>query len=197
MSKQFTYAIDEQSLRGKLTNMSAPLREDAWSRFDSYAVAHARPVETNRFKSFNIQLSRATVLPAAFAMIIIFFSFLLFNFISINPKKANLNQPVPSASVPFPQVTVEPLNTTPLQPQTLSADITNQVAVKTPEAAIVKEPVITQESKASVADESMLTASNVPSAKKRRPADVAGATHMQEIRPTIVTEDMDPEVRPN
>src|SRR5687767_11455373 len=106
MSKQFIYAIDEQNLRGKLTSMLAPVREDAWSRFDSYAVAHARPVEASRFKNFNIPLNRATVLPAAFAVIIIFFSFLLFNFISINPKKANLTHPVTSASVPFPQVTV-------------------------------------------------------------------------------------------
>jgi hypothetical protein len=196
MSKQFTYAIDEQILRGKLTSMSAPLREDAWSRFDSYAVAHARPVETSRFKNFNITLNRATVLPAAFAVIIVFFSFLLFNFISINPKKANLAHPAESASVPFPQVIVEPLSAQPAQPQTQGSE-NNQFALKTSEASIVKEPVVTQESKASVADESMLTASSMPVAKKRRLSDVAGAAQIQEIRPTIITEDMDPEVRPN
>jgi hypothetical protein len=209
MSKQFTYVIDEQCLRGKLRGMSAPLKEEAWVRFNSYAVAHARPVVTRRFQRLNIPLNRNTILPAAFAVIIIFFSFLLFNFIDIkNPKKA---EALNNTSVPLPQIAPNHLAMPADKTQNISTEVQNKEAVQVAEATIVKEKPVTentvaktpepkQEANAIVADESLLQATagkEVQRTRKRRAEDIVGIKEAEQIRPTVVTEDMDPEVRPN
>jgi len=209
MSKQFTYVIDEQTLRGKLRSMTAPLNEEAWTKFSAYAAMNIRPVETSRFKGFNLTLNRNTVLPAAFAVIIIFFSFLLFNFISIkNPKKAQLEN-MNVTPVPFPKTTPALITMPVEKPQNISTGVQNKEAVKVAEATVVKENppaekiqevAVKQEASASVADESMLQASagkEMNKSRKRRAEEILGINQIDEIRPTVVTEDMNPEIRPN
>ena len=89
MSNSFTYQIDERNLRIQLKSIQAPVREDAWHKFEIFAEANVYKQPQTRLQNLQIPLNRNVVLPVIFGMVIIMFSFLLFNFITIkNPGHA-------------------------------------------------------------------------------------------------------------
>ena len=90
MSNHFTYEIDERNLRTQLKEFSVPVNEEAWQKFETFSDSMVSNQRENRFNSFNFTLNRNVVLPSVFGVIIIIFSFLLVNFVSIkNPTKEN------------------------------------------------------------------------------------------------------------
>src|SRR5204863_9054813 len=94
MSNIFNYEIDERNLRIQLRSMEVPMKEDAWQKFEAYSAEH--PFRTPKTKMINLQLhlNRNVVLPVVFAMVICFFSVLLFNFISIKKTRVeNIKKP--------------------------------------------------------------------------------------------------------
>ncbi|MFN7911378.1 MAG: hypothetical protein ACK5QC_06105 [Bacteroidota bacterium] len=93
MSSHFNYEIDEKSLRQKLLNYSSPLDNDAWQRFETHR--NQKPKSSSiesAFKNIQFGINKSVVLPLVFGTVIIAFSYLLYNFISINTtkKKAEL-----------------------------------------------------------------------------------------------------------
>ena len=98
----FTYEIDERNLRIQLKEFVVPLKEDAWQKFETFSDSMVSQQRENRLKSFNFSLNRSVVLPSVFGIIIILFSFLLVNFVSIkNPVKES-DQKVETAIVSAP-----------------------------------------------------------------------------------------------
>jgi hypothetical protein len=94
MSNIFNYEIDERNLRIQLRSMEVPMKEEAWQKFEAFSAGH--PFKTQKTKMINLQLhmSRNVVLPVVFAIVICFFSVLLFNFISIKKARVeNIKQP--------------------------------------------------------------------------------------------------------
>ena len=90
MSNHFTYEIDERNLRTQLKEYSVPVSEEAWQKFETFSDSMVSNQRENKYNSFNFTLNRNVVLPSVFGIIIIIFSFLLVNFVSIkNPVKEN------------------------------------------------------------------------------------------------------------
>ena len=86
----FTYEIDERNLRIQMKEFIVPVKEDAWQKFETFSDSMVNKHRENRLKNFNFSLNRGVVLPSVFGVIIILFSFLLVNFVSIkNPSKVN------------------------------------------------------------------------------------------------------------
>jgi hypothetical protein len=88
MSSHFNYELDERNLRTKLRDMQTPYKEDAWLQFESYSNEHHVAHKSGALPSFNLNINRTLILPFVFGGVIILFSLLLFNFISIKDKKA-------------------------------------------------------------------------------------------------------------
>lgn len=88
MSSHFNYEIDEKALRQKMLNQKVALDNDAWQRYESHRnqIPKNNTIET-AFKTIKFSINKNVVLPLVFGIIIIAFSFLLFNFISINTTK--------------------------------------------------------------------------------------------------------------
>ncbi len=88
MSSHFNYEIDERSLRVRLKDMSIPPEEEAWVQFENYSESCKHTGKTGRSR-FQLNVNRNVILPVVFGVVIISFSLLLFNFVSIKNKKTN------------------------------------------------------------------------------------------------------------
>lgn len=89
MSSPFKYEIDERRLRLRLKENEVPFHEDAWLKFEAFAATQNQPVNDTLVQRFQFSLNRNLVLPLVFASVIVLFSLLLFNFITIkNPNAA-------------------------------------------------------------------------------------------------------------
>ena len=93
MSNHFTYEIDERNIRLQLKGFKIEAKEEDWQRFqghssENYNFRQGIKVEDR----FNITLNRNVVLPVVFGIIILVFSLLLVNFMSIKntPKSVTV-----------------------------------------------------------------------------------------------------------
>jgi hypothetical protein len=205
MSQTFTYVIDEQSLSGKLKNLSAPLKEDAWRRFEIYADAHSRPVVKNRLQNFHFTVNRNVAMPAAFGLIIILFSMLLFNFINVKNPKAALEVPEQNTEVRHSGTVLDHAETPTTETRTRlfpeKAGSTEATALvskqKTTPVYPVKETQTTATGNQveSISAESHTQITSIETAIRKPSRN--RAVLLEEIRPTSVTEDEEPEIRPN
>lgn len=82
MSNHFTYEIDERNIRVKLKDFELPYSNDAWQKFETFLATQKKDIEENK-PSIKISINRRIVLPVIFGSIILLFSIILFNFISI------------------------------------------------------------------------------------------------------------------
>jgi len=86
MIRHFTYEIDERNLRVKVKNMELPLKEGAWESFEEYSMEQSKHGSDGGM-AFKFSLNRNVMILAVFGAVILSFSLLLFNFITIkNPK---------------------------------------------------------------------------------------------------------------
>ena len=205
MSQPFTYALDEQLLRTQLQSLQVAYKEDAWHKFEAYSNAQAVPAESGALQRLSLQFNRQLVLPVAFGSVVLIFSLLLFNFVSIkDPQRADVeSSPVSHPVVPAPDQSQQIIpGPEPVQQNDFKTVVKNSEAVKTTEPSIQKEIESAEKqsdtapelASAAVADESAISAED--SAKKRR-RRIRHAQTLEEIRPTMVTEDLEPEIRPN
>lgn len=87
MSSHFNYEIDERNLRLKLRDMLLPYKEEAYVQFENFSNMNYIANKSASLPSFNFNINRTLILPFIFGGIIILFSLLLFNFISIKNIK--------------------------------------------------------------------------------------------------------------
>lgn len=126
MSSHFKYEIDERSIRLRLKEKEMPFTEDAWQRYESYANLQKSQGSEGLLRKGHITVNRNLVLPAVFGAVIVLFSLLLFNFITIkNPVQSAAAVPAPE---PDPQQE---------EPREKAAITLPAVSVKQPE----QEPV--------------------------------------------------------
>lgn len=94
MSSHFNYEIDERNLRLKLRDMLLPYKEEAYVQFENFSNLNLAAGKSASLPTFNFSINRTLILPFIFGGIIILFSLLLFNFISIKnikPVEQNKN----------------------------------------------------------------------------------------------------------
>lgn len=220
MSNHFTYEIDERNLRIQLKELEVPVKEDAWQKFEIFSDAQVSHHTNSALRNFNLNLNRNVVLPVVFGVIIILFSFLLVNFISIkNPKKENAQKAEISPVIkPEPQplenkTAAAPLKTVPeMQPDTKNNEALNVAEVKiTKEGAVadIPAPVSPQPQQTEpqiagteVAAETTSTAdvkseTPVKKKRKRRSAEVIESDQLPDIRPSLISEEHEEDIRPN
>lgn len=100
MSSHFNYEIDEKLLRQKLSNYSASLDNDAWQRFETHRNLKPKSGSIeSAFKNIHFTVNKSVVLPLVFGTVIIAFSYLLYNFISINTTKNKAEQEIKSSKM--------------------------------------------------------------------------------------------------
>lgn len=209
MSNHFTYEIDERNLRIQLKEFVLPVSEDAWQKFETFSDSMVSQQRENRYK-FNLNLNRNVVLPSVFGVIIILFSFLLVNFVSIkNPVKESAHK-AEAAATPEPQPVVKEIKKE--EPKVVKASVvTAPAAAPTQEikpvevpvaqtAPVVKEeaPVIASETLTDVASAEVKAEAEAKAKRRaKRRAEAIETQQLNEIRPTIVSEERDSEIRPN
>lgn len=86
MSSHFNYEIDEHNLRSKLKELGLPGKEEMWIQFENFSDLNRSGFKSNSLPSFNFNINRTLILPFVFGGVVILFSLLLFNFISIKNK---------------------------------------------------------------------------------------------------------------
>ncbi|MBI2722347.1 MAG: SH3 domain-containing protein [Bacteroidetes bacterium] len=162
MSSHFNYEIDERNLRLKLRDMALPQKEEAWIQFENFSNTHYSVNKSASLPSFNFNINRALILPFIFGGIIILFSLLLFNFISIkNVKPSEQNKELANKNIeekkPLPVVIPQ------VKKETVKVDTSAQKKalkpVETPTVAteIIKPALITPSpaAKPVIADEKL------------------------------------------
>ncbi len=112
MSSHFNYEIDEDRIRIQLKEHQVFFNEEAWNNYEKYVEKfRVRELETSKKIKFGI--SRNVILPIIFFGIIVFFTFILYKFLSIKnniPLKNygvsisqdNTLQPMPQKKVLVP-----------------------------------------------------------------------------------------------
>jgi hypothetical protein len=214
MSNHFTYEIDERNLRLQLKEHEVPAKEDTWQKFEAFS--DALPCSpSHRGMSFNFNLNRNVILPAVFGVIIILFSFLLVNFISIkvaDKKSGNAKTEIKSAAAPMSLLSEEKnksvSKSTPEiknaeQPKVEASQVADEKTTPLNPVQIQTIPENTQQvattaiANTETAGE-VKTETAVKKKRKRRSAEVIEEQQLQEVRPTLVTDDRETEdVRPN
>jgi hypothetical protein len=219
MSNHFTYEIDERNLRIQLKELSVPVKEEAWQKFESFSDSQVKYTSTgNKLMNFNLNLNRNVVLPAVFGIIIVLFSFLLVNFVSIkNPKAENTQKAETVVKTQVPIVS-EAKESKPAPVQEVSSEIKNTEIVKAED--VVSTPEKSEPSNTEKPQEPFQQAVNIPQPssnqvssesagnpdakaeaaikkKRRKRADVIEAEQLTDIRPTLVSDERDSEERPN
>jgi len=212
----FTYEIDERNLRIQLKEFVIPVKEDAWQKFETFSDSMVSHHRENRLKNFNFTMNRNVILPSVFGVIIILFSFLLVNFVSIkNPVKDNgqkaetatkmitaaAGEPAPKIEKPAPAVITES------KPEVLPVVTPTVAEVKTEEVKAVTaapksdpEPVQTINTTETPAETIVTSTSNEEvkaKRKARRRAEAVESQKLSDIRPTPVSEERDSEIRPD
>jgi len=201
MSHLFSYEIDERNLRVQLKNLDIPQREEAWQRFESFADAHPIVMQRQAFKGFQFKVNPQALMPVIFGGIILLFSLLLYNFVSIK-KDPNAQTAVASApankvlqSVLVIKNEASAVTSSPEQKvEVASPVVTTELAV-TPTTAVSeltakpleKNDAVEQAFAAQAAEKQMVaTPEGSVSKKKRRRAEEAA---LSALKPTVVSED--------
>jgi hypothetical protein len=189
--KHFTYEIDEKSVSGQLKGLRMPLREDSWERFEAYSAAQA-PVQlqSSRLREFQLNVNRKVVVPVVFTGAVITLSLLLFNFVNIKNPSAPRNISVAEKPVVIkaPIIIAQPLITTPVKsiPQVSEAA---PVAVKPTDTEIKMEKPSPEISSGKL---------NIEGIVKRTDTKIVSEPEiLTSIKPDVVTEDSEAEIRPN
>jgi hypothetical protein len=218
----FTYEIDERNLRLQLKDLSLPLKDDAWQKFEAFADDTGGQRHESKLPGFSLNLSRNLILPSAFGVIIILCSFLLVNFVNIKNPVKSYDQKAEIKAVPIvepaPAVKAEPSQPAVVKDKKAELPATSQAApemspapVKEPQAEqIVSTTALqgdsgvrpTQAQAAVISEpastESLTTADDLKARRMaKRRAEALESEKLKEISPTPVVEDSSEEVRPN
>lgn len=205
MMKHFTYEIDERSLRVKLRDLETPPKDGAWESFDEFSAAHSRRSAEAGARPM-LSLNRNVLMLGVFAAVIISFSLLLFNFISIkDPRKqsaraqgferqnssAGQQEAVVTAVVQqsIIAVAVAATEKEPVQNAVATASSTAQTPAPAPAASgqvAAAAPVMPANANSAPA------AAPVPQIIRRPQSSLAS-----QLRPAVVTEDNEPDVKPD
>ncbi len=226
MSNHFTYEIDERNIRMQLKGYTIDAKEEDWQRFSGRLSDTSQSSQGTKLASkFTVTLNRNIVLPAVFGIIILVFTLLLVNFISIkNPAKPNTqslseekNTPSPEQLVKTPTTQKEELPeiksneplmvaTEPVPPSDAviqnavsESKDKNNAAPEQQKADIANHP--TAETSTLAVGESNPVAETNPAEltkkkRKKRILETVNAETSPELRPTLVSEDREPEVVP-
>jgi len=154
MSSHFNYEIDERNLRARLKGMSLPYQEEAWSQFEEYSESHqlSGKHSISMMPSIKFNVNRTLILPFVFGGVIILFSFLLFNFISIKKKPEAKTAIAEKPVKPEPQIHKEVAlisNPEPVKKDTVSVKTETSTAIAEPTTSaiaaktVAEVPVIT------------------------------------------------------
>lgn len=213
MSNHFTYEVNERNLRIQMKDFTVPVNEDAWQKFETFSDTMVSQHRENRLKNFNFSLNRSVVLPSVFGVIIILFSFLLVNFVSIkNPVRTSEQKAEAVPVKPAPQAQPKTEQQVPViaeKPKVDDAAVTTPTVadIQPEEKAIMNALVTTPETvPAETITPSAETSTDIASASEakakrraeRRAARALEAQKIQEIRPTPVSEERDTdEIRPD
>ncbi len=186
MSTIFSYEIDERNLRVQLKNLEIPLKEEAWQKFEIFKQTNTQIEQTPFLQNLQFRLNRNVVMPAIFGSIILLFSLLLYNFVSIKkdkeqqetvasvPALETASEPEPEAVTTAPEVQATLLSTEEMPvPETLPAEVTAPAETPAPEA-----PAITTNSETRQAEAAERKR------QRRRERETLSA-----IKPSIITED--------
>lgn len=208
----FTYEIDERNLRLQMKDFTVPVKEDAWQKFETFSDSMVSQQRSTGFKSFNLNLNRSVVLPSVFAVIIILFSFLLVNFVSIKNPAKDTDQKAEASPVNIPSPANEPKNEQ-AAPVIVKETAVEPVAtvtvadIKPEEKAMINAIVSAPETVAEqtvaateTASETIASEETDDKAKRRarRRAEAVESQKLLEIRPTPVSEEREvEEVRPD
>jgi hypothetical protein len=214
---QFNYELDERNLRLQLKDLEVPVREDAWQKFEAFSGIQPRMRMKRQF-NFQVVMNRNVILPVIFGGIIILFSFLLFNFISIKDHKADNNKPEANQKAELSAASVMPVSETKtevkadLNSQPLSQPVNEPTQIASippaaaePQAQKAEVPAgpasIDQGTKPAteVAPSSLdnLMNSTTTTEPAKKPRRKVKADAMQDIRPTVVSDDAEAEIHPN
>lgn len=98
MSSHFNYEIDERTLRARLKDLSLPVNNEAWLRFEEFSDLNCQS-RVKKLPVIRLNFSRTLILPFVFGGVIILFSLLLVNFINIKPSKNLKHKNSDSASL--------------------------------------------------------------------------------------------------
>lgn len=140
MSSHFTYEIDERKLRVKLKDFEMPYDEEAWKVFEAAEGTSSRGLVSSRISNIRVPLNRQVIVPAAFGILIIVFSFLLFNFIDIKKPAAAPTQDPQTEQIVIPEpekqtvtaATVQPtLSQTPLPANSSASETVSKTTLAT------------------------------------------------------------------
>lgn len=231
MSNQFTYEIDERKLRMQLKDLEYPLSENSWQKFESFAATNVMHNASAGKGTFRLNLNRNIVLPVVFGAVVVSFSLLLLNFVSLKPNHKNEEQ---KAETLKPAVTIAtPIKKEPIKMQqvaqipqpVVSSEKTNPeapvIAASNHSAGMMGEKLVSNSVSKPVETSQNTTAEiTTPSAenivqtqavvnteeksdtevvvkKKRRKHSDPAAQLQEEIRPTVVSDAQEEEVRPN
>ncbi len=206
----FTYEIDERNLRIQLKEFVVPVKEDAWQKFETFSDSMVSQHRENSWKNFNFSLNRSVILPSLFGVIIILFSFLLVNFVSIkNPVKESdqkaetLTNSVPAEEIKPKMEKAVPVIVNESKPEVLT-DATPTVAEEVQVTVAVPKPEATPVQTASTTDtpaEKIVNNTATQEVKTKRRgrirAEAVESQKLSEIRPTPVSEERDSEIRPD
>lgn len=183
MSAIFSYEIDERNLRVQLKNLEVPLKEEAWQKFDAFAKMHGQMEPTPIFNQIQFKLNRNVVMPAIFGTIILVFSFMLYNFVSIKKDKIQSPEPVASSNPTVnPAVAVE--SSAPAPEIKKPQQVTAAAVPSQPETPVVTEIVQTA-SVPAVAENGSEKAVTMEKNRQRR---LEKAT-LSALKPTVITEE--------
>lgn len=194
--KHFTYQIDEQSLRSQLKNLAVPFNEISWTKFENYSDAQAPlHISSKRFRDFQLNVNRNVVVPIVFGAVVISFSFLLFNFISIkNPTSVKTVAPSENVEIRLPELSAHAGFMVPVAPSPIVLSENKVVAVKVADTEIVEEkPIASTTSSEKLNLEGTANVTSRKTSKAKSPEQDILST----IRPDVIIEDTDPEIRPN
>lgn len=137
MSSHFNYEIDEKNLRVKLKGMSYPYKEDAWKQFEAYSETFKSSYKKPTLPNFNLNINRNVILPVVFGAVIILFSMLLFNFVSIKNKPGEKaeKQKVAEPKITPPEIKIVPVKKEEDKKELITQD--TATVITTPTVAVV------------------------------------------------------------
>jgi hypothetical protein len=233
MSNHFTYEIDERNLRLQLKGIASPVKEEAWTRFEAFLNSQPDRTPQTKMPNFQVALNRNIILPAVFALVIILFSFLLFNFISIhNPTAENKEAGKNLVIITPPELRQKGI---PVQSQPeIKSNVAGPAAIKEQEIKITadkvvlkKEPLVENKTSTNAVSQNKLPPVNITAQKtsviipaaplattvksaslnrndpeirkkrKQRVAEIVETEHLPDIRPELISQERNEEVRPD
>lgn len=105
MNLHFTYEINESKIREQLKAFEIEPTADDWNAIVNIQIAESKVNRRNMDSVINFTLNRNILIPAAFGLMLVTFSILIFNFISIKPSvnsvdnAETLKTPEPSTAI--------------------------------------------------------------------------------------------------